>query len=52
MYFGTDWTGDAPIKVYYPVGCAAQHAIPAAMQVFFQTAEGAERDGFKRSGDC
>jgi hypothetical protein len=49
---GTDYVGDSRIKVYYPLGCAAQHAIPPDMQIFFQTAEGAERDGFKRSGDC
>jgi beta-barrel assembly-enhancing protease len=49
---GTNWVGDARIKRYYPPGCAAQHAIPAEQQVFFQTSEGAERSGFTRSGDC
>jgi hypothetical protein len=49
---GTNFIGDIRIKVYYPLGCAAQHAVPADAQVFFQTAGGAETDGFKRSGDC
>jgi hypothetical protein len=49
---GTNWVGDARIKRYYPNGCAAQHEIPSEQQVFFQTAEGAERSGFTRSGDC
>ncbi|MGH7513234.1 MAG: PEGA domain-containing protein [Gemmatimonadales bacterium] len=49
---GTNYVGDARIRVYYPLGCAAQHAIPADFQVFFQTADGATRDGFVASGDC
>jgi hypothetical protein len=49
---GTNYVGDARLHVYYPLGCAAQHAIPADSQVFFQTAEGAMRDGFVPSGDC
>jgi hypothetical protein len=49
---GTNYVGDIRIKVYYPLGCAAQHAVPVDDQVFFQTAGGAEADGFKRSGDC
>lgn len=49
---GTNYVGDTRIKIYYPISCAAQHAIPAAFQTFFQTEEGAMDDGFKRSGDC
>lgn len=49
---GTNYIGDPRIRVYYPVGCAAQHDIPAELQIFFQSAAGAERDGFRRSGDC
>lgn len=49
---GTAYVGDARLKLYYPIGCAAQHAIPAEFQVFFQSSGGAERDGFKPSGDC
>jgi hypothetical protein len=49
---GTNYVGDTRIRVYYPIGCAAQHAIPAESQVFFRTAGGAEGDGFKLSGDC
>jgi hypothetical protein len=49
---GTSYVGDARIKKFYPPGCAAQHAIPPEQQIFFQTAEGAVRDGFTRSGDC
>jgi hypothetical protein len=49
---GTYWIGDARIKRYYSVGCAAQHVIPTEEQIFFQTSEGAARDGFVRSGDC
>jgi hypothetical protein len=49
---GVNYVGDVRIKVYYPLGCAAQHAVPVDAQVFFQTAGGAETDGFKRSGDC
>ena len=49
---GVNYVGDVRIKVYYPLGCAAQHAVPTDAQVFFQTAGGAETDGFKRSGDC
>jgi hypothetical protein len=49
---GTNYVGDARIMVYYPIGCAAQHAIPAESEVFFRTAGGAEGDGFKLSGDC
>lgn len=49
---GTNLVGDARIKRFYPIGCAAQHAIPPDQQAFFQSSEGAERDGFIRSGDC
>jgi PEGA domain-containing protein len=49
---GTNYVGDLRIKRYYPLGCAAQHAIPAEAQVFFQTSGGADSDGFKPSGDC
>ena len=49
---GTNYVGDTRIRVYYPIGCAAQHAIPEESQVFFRTAGGAEGDGFKPSGDC
>ena len=49
---GTNYVGDTRIHVYYPLGCAAQHAIPADFQVFFQSADGATRDGFVPSGDC
>jgi hypothetical protein len=49
---GTNYVGDTRIKIYYPITCAAQHAIPPAFQTFFQTEEGAMDDGFKRSGDC
>ena len=49
---GTHYVGDVRLRVYYPIGCAAQHAIPAQFQVFFQSSGGAERDGFTPSGDC
>jgi hypothetical protein len=49
---GTNYVGDTRIHVYYPLGCAAQHAIPADFQVYFQSADGATRDGFVASGDC
>jgi hypothetical protein len=49
---GTNYIGDTRLKLYYPVGCASQHAIPPQYQVLFQTSAGAERDGFKLSGDC
>ena len=49
---GTNYVGDARIRKYYPVGCAAQHAIPADQQLFFQTEDGAGQDGFTPSGDC
>lgn len=49
---GTNYVGDVRLRVYYPIGCAAQHAIPTQFQVFFQSSGGAERDGFKPSGDC
>jgi hypothetical protein len=49
---GTNYIGDVRIKTYYPIGCAALHAIPADAQVFFQTEAGAMDDGFQPSGDC
>jgi outer membrane protein with beta-barrel domain len=49
---GTNYVGDSRIKVYYPLSCGAQHAIPPDYQVLFQTEAGAVDDGFKRSGDC
>jgi hypothetical protein len=49
---GTNYVGDTRMHVYYPLGCAAQHAIPADFQVYFQSADGATRDGFVASGDC
>jgi hypothetical protein len=49
---GTNYVGDTRLKLYYPIGCAAQHSILPQFQVFFQTGVGAEADGFKRSGDC
>jgi hypothetical protein len=49
---GPNFVGDARIKVFYPVGCAAQHAVPPGQQVYFQTYDGAVHDGFQRSGDC
>ena len=49
---GTNYVGDSRIKTYYPIGCAALHAIPAEEQVFFQTEAGAMGDGFQPSGDC
>ena len=49
---GTNYVGDTRLRLYYPIGCAAQHAILPQFQVFFQTGTGAEADGFKRSGDC
>jgi hypothetical protein len=32
---GTNYVGDVRLRVYYPIGCAAQHAIPTEFQVFF-----------------
>jgi hypothetical protein len=49
---GTNYIGDVRLNLYYPAGCASQHAIPAQFQVFFQTSSGAEGDGFKPSADC
>jgi hypothetical protein len=49
---GTNYVGDVRLKLYYPIGCAAQHAIPAQFQVFFQTSSGADADGFRPSADC
>ena len=49
---GTNYVGDTRLRLYYTIGCAAQHAILPQFQVFFQTAAGAEADGFRRSGDC
>ena len=49
---GTNYVGDVRLKLYYPVGCASQHAIPAQFQVFFQTSSGADADGFRPSADC
>jgi hypothetical protein len=49
---GTNYVGDVRLKLYYPLGCASQHAIPAQFQVFFQTSSGADADGFKPSADC
>jgi hypothetical protein len=49
---GTNYVGDVRLKLYYPIGCAAQHAIPPQFQVFFQSEGGAMQDGFKPSGDC
>ena len=46
------FVGDTRLKLYYPVGCAAKKAIPPEFQVLFQSEEGAQRDGFQRSGDC
>lgn len=46
------YVGDARIRVYYPLSCAGQHAIPPESRVVFQTADGAARDGFVASGDC
>jgi hypothetical protein len=49
---GTNAVGDARIRRYYPIGCAALHAIPTDQQVFFQSSAGAEQDGFLPSSDC
>jgi hypothetical protein len=49
---GARYVGDARIRIYYPVGCARQHPVPLESRVFFQTADGAARDGFVASGDC
>jgi hypothetical protein len=49
---GTNFVGDTRIKLYYPISCATQHAIPPEFQVFFQSEGGAMQDGFKPSGDC
>jgi hypothetical protein len=49
---GTAFVGDARIKVFYPMSCAALHPIPPDQQIYFLTEPGAVRDGFKRSGDC
>jgi Outer membrane protein beta-barrel domain len=49
---GTNFIGDTRIKLFYPATCAAQKAIPSQYQVFFQTATGAQQDGFRPSGDC
>jgi hypothetical protein len=49
---GTQIVGDTRLMLYYPAACAARKAIPPKFQVLFQSAAGAERDGFKPSGDC
>jgi hypothetical protein len=49
---GARYVGDARIRIYYPVGCARQHPVPLESRVYFQTADGAARDGFVASGDC
>jgi hypothetical protein len=47
---GTMFLGDTRLKLYYSVEC--EKGIPTQFQVLFQSAAGAERDGFVRSGDC
>ncbi len=49
---GTQFVGDTRLMLYYPAACAERKGIPPKFQVVFQTATGAENDGFKRSGDC
>ena len=46
------FVGDTRLKLYYPAACAANKAIPPEFQVRFHSEEGAQRDGFQRSGDC
>jgi Outer membrane protein beta-barrel domain len=46
------FVGDTRLKLYYPAACAANKAIPSEFQVRFQSEDGAQRDGFQRSGDC
>ena len=46
------FVGDTRLKLYYPGTCAAKKNIPAQFVVLFQSATGAQRDGFRRSGDC
>jgi outer membrane protein with beta-barrel domain len=49
---GAAYVGDARIGIYYPLGCGEYHGIPDAHRVYFPTVGAAEKDGFKRSGDC
>jgi hypothetical protein len=46
------FVGDTRLKLYYPSACAAKKDIPPQFRVLFQSATGAQRDGFRRSGDC
>jgi outer membrane protein with beta-barrel domain len=46
------FVGDTRLKLYYPSTCAARKNIPPQFRVLFQSAAGAQRDGFRRSGDC
>ena len=49
---GARYVGDTRIRVYYPLDCARRHVVPPEARVFFQTVDGAARDGFVASGDC
>ena len=49
---GTQFVGDTRLMLYYPTACAQRKGIPPKFQVLFQSATGAENDGFKPSGDC
>jgi hypothetical protein len=49
---GTAFVGDARIRVFYPMRCAAEHQIPRDHQIYFMSEAGAVRDGFTRTGDC
>ena len=46
------FVGDTRLKLFYPSGCAAKKSIPPQFRVLFQSAAGAQRDGFRLSGDC
>jgi hypothetical protein len=46
------FVGDTRLKLFYPSACAAKKGIPPQFRVLFQSAAGAQRDGFRPSGDC
>ena len=46
------FVGDTRLKLFYPGSCAAKKNIPPQFTVVFQSAAGAQRDGFRPSGDC
>ncbi|MGH7513235.1 MAG: outer membrane beta-barrel protein [Gemmatimonadales bacterium] len=52
VHVDAKFVGDTRLKLFYPNSCAARKGIPSKFQVFFQTAAGAQHDGFKPSADC